>query len=139
MKLQYTTSDGKLTVELEGKSQKDLFRELARFQEVFEDVPAGKDSKGNNVSGGNVKYRVRKAKYTDEKGKEKEADYFEKVVVDGPLMWYKKSYGVLDDGTDGLFPKNKAPEGTTAGYNGWHKFELDKKSSNQSNDSVPFE
>lgn len=137
MKLQYTTADGKLTVELEGESQKALFQELARFQEVFEDVPAAKIGKVE-YSGGNVKYRVRKAKYTDEKGKEKTADYFEKVVTDGPLMWYKKSYGVLDDGTDGLFPKNKAPEGTTPGYNGWHKFEVEKKSSNAT-ESVPFE
>ena len=118
MKLSYTTADGRMTVELEGNSDKELFRKLARFQEVYEDTPSA-NIDGKNVKGEGVKYKVRKAKYTDEKGKEKEAEYFEKVVTVGPMLYYKKSFGVLDDGTDNLFPK-KAPEGAIAGHNGWH-------------------
>ena len=122
MKLTYTTADGRLVVEINGSSDKELFRQLAHFQEVFEDSPSAKVD-GKLVEGGDVKYKVRKAKYTDEKNKEKEAEYFEKVVSSGPLMWYKKGYGVLDDGTDNLFPK-KAPDepNTVAGFNGWHKY-----------------
>jgi hypothetical protein len=123
MKLTYTTSDGRMTVELEANNDKEMFRKLARFQEIYEDVPSGTVDK-KLVTGGDVSYRVRKAKYTDEKGKEKEAEYFEKVVTNGPLKWYKKSYGVLDDGTDNLFPK-RPDEGDTSverGENGWHKY-----------------
>jgi hypothetical protein len=123
MKITYVTQDGRMTVEIEGNSDKELFRKLAHFQEVFEDVPAAKIGE-KVVEGGNVLYRVRKAKYTDEKGKEKEAEYFEKLIANGPLAWYKKSYGVLDDGTDNLFPKRPDPEDKNLeiGFNGWHRF-----------------
>lgn len=123
MKLTYTTADGRLTVEIEGNSDKELFRRLSHFQEVFEDVPSAKIG-DKVVEGGNVLYRVRKAKYTDEKGKDKEAEYFEKICSNGPLSWYKKSFGVLDDGTDNLFPKRPSPDDTNLeiGFNGWHRY-----------------
>jgi hypothetical protein len=123
MKLSYTTKDGRMTVELEGNSDKELFRKLSHFQEVFEDTPAATVD-GKLVTGGDVSYRVRKAKYVDDKGKEKEAEYFEKIVTSGPMRWYKKSFGVLDDGTDNLFPKRPSEEDSTTvkGENGWHKY-----------------
>lgn len=123
MKLTYTTKDGRMTVELEAANDKEMFRKLARFQEIYEDVPSAKVG-GEVVSGGDVVYRVRKAKYTDEKGKEKEAEYFEKMVVSGKLSWYKKSYGVLDDGSDNLFPKRPVDgeANVELGFNGWHLF-----------------
>lgn len=123
MKLLYTTKDGRMTVELEGNSDKELFRKLSHFQEIFEDTPAAKLN-DKVATGGDVTYRVRKAKYVDEKGKEKEAEYFEKVVVSGELMWYKKSFGVLDDGTDNLFPKRPSDDepNLERGFNGWHKY-----------------
>ena len=122
MKLVYTTKDGRMSVEFEGANDKDLFRQLSHFQEVFEDTPSA-NVNGKTVSGGDVVYRVRKAKYTDEKGKEKEAEYFEKLVVSGPLTWYKKSFGVLDDGSDNLFPKRpEDSDSIVKGNNGWHKY-----------------
>lgn len=123
MKLIYTTKDGRMSVELEGANDKELFRQLAHFQEVFEDTPSASVD-GKATSGGDVAYRVRRAKYTDEKGKEKEAEYFEKLVVSGPLMWYKKSFGVLDDGSDNLFPKrpDDSDPNIVKGNNGWHKY-----------------
>lgn len=122
MKLVYTTKDGRMSVEFEGANDKDLFRQLSHFQEVFEDTPSA-NVDGKTVSGGDVVYRVRKAKYTDEKGKEKEAEYFEKLVVSGPLTWYKKSFGVLDDGSDNLFPKRpEDSDSIVKGNNGWHKY-----------------
>lgn len=42
MKVQYKTGDGRLSVELEGESQRDLFEQLYRFQEVFEEPGCGK-------------------------------------------------------------------------------------------------
>jgi hypothetical protein len=123
MKLSYTTKDGRMTVEFDAANDKEMFRKLARFQEIYEDTPAAKIGE-KVVSGGDVTYRVRKAKYVDEKGKEKEAEYFEKVVTSGELMWYKKSFGVLDDGTDNLFPKRPSEEDKDVerGFNGWHKY-----------------
>lgn len=128
MKLTYTTSDGRLTVELEGNSDKELFRKLAHFQEVFEDIVSANVG-GKLVEGGDITYRVRRSKYTDEKGKEKEAEYFEKICSSGPLAWYKKSYGVLDDGSDNLFPKrpDKEDKNLEIGNNGWAKYKVTPK------------
>lgn len=122
MKATYTTNDGRLRIEFEASTQKELFRELHRFQEVFEDTAEAMID-GKLYSSNDIKYVVRKAEYVDEKGKTKQAEYFEKQIRNGPLMWYKKSYGVLDDGTDGLFPK-KAPDDPKfqIGRNGWHKY-----------------
>lgn len=123
MKLTYTTSDGRLTVELEASNDKDMFRKLAHFQEIFEDSPSA-NILGQMQSGGNVSYRVRKASYVDEKGKQKEAEYFEKLVTSGPLKWFKKNYGVLDDGSENLFPKRPSDDeaNIVRGENGWYKY-----------------
>jgi hypothetical protein len=126
MKLTYTTKDGRMTVELEAANDKDMFRKLARFQEIYEDLPAA-EVNGKRAEGGDVVYRVRKSKYIDEKKKEKEAEYFEKVVVSGPLTWFKKGYGVLDDGTENLFPRRMSQDDPNYskhihGYNGWSKY-----------------
>lgn len=123
----YRTADGRLSIEFDSNNDKDTFRKIAHFQEVFEDTPSGSPG-GKPHTGGTVVLRVRRATYEDEKGKQKEAEYFEKVVVDGPLAWYKKSYGVLDDGSDNLFPKRPAKDDTTVehGVNGWHKYIVNK-------------
>lgn len=122
-KMSYTTEDGRITVEFEAANDKDYFRQLAHFQEIYEDNPSAKLG-DKVVSGGKVVYRVRKAKYTDEKGKEKEAEYFEKVVIGGELAWFKKSFGVLDDGSDNLFPKRPGDDekNIERGFNGWHRY-----------------
>ena len=125
MKLQYTTKDGRITATLEGSTQKELFKELARFQEVFEEIASG-DVDGKYVTSDDIQYKVRSAEYVDEKGKTKSADYYEKVVRSGKLAGYKKAFGILDDSTDGLFPKWKAPEENIQGYNGWSKYVKDK-------------
>jgi hypothetical protein len=131
-KFVYTTADGRITTEFEASNDKDAFRKLSSFQEIYEDTPSAVID-GKLVSGGNVSYRTRRSKYTDPNtGKEKEAEFFEKVVTDGPLQWFKKTYGVLDDGTDNLFPKRPTPDEVeaarnrgdtiTLGHNGWHKY-----------------
>lgn len=120
MKVSYVTADGRLRFDFEASNDKEAFRQLAHLQELHEDEPAARVN-GERKTGGLVKYRVRKAKYTDEKGKEKEAEYFEKMVVSGPLLWYKKSFGVLDDGSDNLFPKRQQEaENLVLGENGWY-------------------
>ena len=41
MKVNYKTGNGRISVEIEGDSQRDIFAEIARFQEVFEDTNCG--------------------------------------------------------------------------------------------------
>jgi len=123
MKVVYTTKDGRLKFEFEASGDKEVFRTLSRIQEMYEDEPSANVG-GKDLVGGDVKYRIRKAKYTDDKGKEKEAEYYEKLVINGPAQWFRKSFGVLDDGSENLFPKrNIEPgEGVIIGNNGWYKF-----------------
>ena len=42
MKLNYTTKNGRLSVEIEGETQCDLFEELGSFQEVFDQTKCEK-------------------------------------------------------------------------------------------------
>lgn len=122
MKLVYTTKDGRLSVELDATNQKDLFRQLSRFQEVFEET-ASASIDGKKVQSDDIRYKVRNVAYTDDSGKAKSAEYFEKIVASGPLTGWKKAYGVLDDGTEGLFPKWKVDDpNSEVGDNGWHKY-----------------
>ena len=53
MKVTYQTQNGKLKVELEGDSQRDIFGEISKFQEVFEEDTCGK------CGSGNIKFVVR--------------------------------------------------------------------------------
>lgn len=48
MKVRYTSSDGRLSVEVESETQKGVFDELASFQEVFENTICGQ-CESNNV------------------------------------------------------------------------------------------
>lgn len=111
-----------MSVEFEVSNQKELFRELHRFQEVFEDTASAKVG-DKFFESDDIRYVIRKSKYMDEKNKEKEALYYEARVGSGPLTGWKKQFGVLDDGTDGLFPKRNPPEENhIIGYNGWSKY-----------------
>lgn len=122
MKVTYKTKNGRLQVEFEVSNQKELFRELNKFQEVFEDTAAAKVN-GKYEESDDIRYVVRKVDYEDEKGKSKQAEYFETRVGSGPLAGWKKTFGVLDDGSDSLFPKRYIEgENLTHGYNGWHKY-----------------
>ena len=42
MKLTYTTKNGRISVEIEGDSQRELFAQINKFQEVFEEDVCGK-------------------------------------------------------------------------------------------------
>ena len=109
MKINYTTADKRLTVELEADSQKALWKELARFQEVFEEGMCGK------CKCPNLRFVVRKA--LDERGKE-----YEYNELRCRKCGAKLAYGVLDDGNNGLFPKRKDAEGNYKPDNGWVKW-----------------
>jgi hypothetical protein len=42
MKVTYTTKNGRMSTEIEGDSQRDIFAGIAEFQEVFEQSKCGK-------------------------------------------------------------------------------------------------
>jgi hypothetical protein len=64
MKVTYTTANSRLSVEIEGDTQKKIFEQLAAFQEVFENTQCGK-CQGENITnivrevGGNSFYELR--------------------------------------------------------------------------------
>lgn len=109
MKVTYTTKNGRLSVELEADSPKTLWKQLSKFQEVFEETSCGKCGKSN------LRFVVRKSK--DAKGKEYE--YHELRCDDCKA---KLAFGILDDGEGGLFPKRKDDDGKYKGKNGWVKW-----------------
>lgn len=134
MKLLYTTKNGRLQVELEADTQSDLWRELARFQEVFEEEASGNVSENGTkkmVSSSDIKLVVRTAEGTNDKGKPETYEYYEKVVVSGPLAGYKKSFGLLNDKSGGLFPKKAPEKDVIYGLKGWYKYNGPKKEYNQ--------
>lgn len=105
MKVQYTTRDGRMTFELEGATQTDLFRQLARIQEVFEDTVCSNGKTSSNA----VNFVVRTVD---------DNDFYELQCVDKnnpELRYSKKKFGV-HKGKDGtMFPKG-----------GWVKFNKDQ-------------
>lgn len=115
MKLNYTSRDGKMNVELEGSSQKELFKELAAFQEVFEQTECSAVIDGKLHKSNNTVFRVR---IVDDN------DYCELVCVEpGPLFMYKKIFGQAKKG-GGLFPKwpDREDKNIVLGNNGWHRW-----------------
>jgi DNA-directed RNA polymerase subunit RPC12/RpoP len=102
MKLKYTTSNGKISVEFDGDSQKDLFGQIASFQEVFEESKCGK------CGSENLRFIVRTVD---------ENDYYELRCMD---CGAKLAFGVNKKG-GGLFPKRKDGD-TWLPNGGWVKW-----------------
>jgi len=109
MKATYTTKNGRLTVEVEAEGHKGIWTQLAAFQEVFEEDHCRK------CDSDDVKFVVRKSK--DSKGKV--FDYHELRCNN---CGAKLAFGVLDDGSGGLFPKRKGDDGKYRGKYGWVKW-----------------
>ena len=42
MKVNYTTASGRVSVELNGDTQREIFEQLSTFQEVFDETVCGK-------------------------------------------------------------------------------------------------
>ena len=88
MKVNYTSANGRVSVELEGDGQKDIFAQIARFQEVFEESKCGK------CGSENLKFVVRTVD---------DNEYYELRCAD---CGAKLAFGVHKKG-GGLFPKRK--------------------------------
>jgi hypothetical protein len=102
MKLNYKVSD-KLSFELEGEGQKEIFKELASIQEIF-----GEESCGLCKSR-NLRYVVRNVDGND---------YYELRCADcGAIL----AFGQHKKGGT-LFPRRKDDEGKWLPNRGWHKY-----------------
>jgi ribosomal protein L40E len=103
MKLTYTTKNGRLKVELEGDSQKDLFEAISKFQEVFDETSCGK------CQSENLRFVVRNVE---------DNLYYELRCLD---CGARLSFGVHKKG-GGLFPKRKDNDGKWLPDGGWLKW-----------------
>jgi hypothetical protein len=102
MKLNYKVSD-KLSFELEGDGQKEIFKELSAIQEIF-----GEESCGLCKSH-NLRYVVRNVEGND---------YYELRCVDcGAIL----AFGQHKKGGT-LFPRRKDDDGKWLPNRGWHKY-----------------
>lgn len=110
MKLQYTTTDGRMTVELEGKTQTDIIEQLAEFQDVFETGPCVRGKKSSDK----VKFQVREVDGNK---------YYELVCTDSDfdLKGARLSFGQHKKGGT-LFVKRKDKDGKYLDNNGWTKY-----------------
>lgn len=101
MKVNYSV--GNLKVELEGETQRDLFGQLASFQEVFGETTCGK------CGSTNVKFVVRQVE---------DNEYFEIRCMD---CGAKLAFGCHKKG-GGLFPRRKDADGNWLPDKGWIKW-----------------
>ena len=103
MKLSYTTKNGRVTVEIEGDSQRDLFSGISKAQEVFEEDTCGKCGHDH------VRFVVRTID---------DNQYHELRCTS---CGAKLSFGANKKG-GGLFPKRKDPDGDWLPDSGWVKW-----------------
>jgi DNA-directed RNA polymerase subunit RPC12/RpoP len=101
MKINYKA--GRINVELEGDTQKDLFSQLSSFQEVFDEDTCGK------CGGQNIRFVVRDVD---------ENSYYEIRCKD---CGGRLEFGQVKKG-GGLFPRRKDKEGSWLPDNGWVKW-----------------
>jgi hypothetical protein len=95
----------RLSATFEGANQKELFKQLAGFQEVFDQSKCGK------CGCDDIKFVVRTVS---------DNDYYELRCTSGPCR-AKLEFGVNKVG-DTLFPKRKSKEGEWLPDQGWTKW-----------------
>lgn len=116
MKVSYTTGDKKMTVEVEGKDNKEIFSQLALFQEIYEVRRCGA------CQSENVRFVVREVQGNT---------YYELKCIDcGATLAFGQKKA---DGS--LFPKRKDKSGEYLPHNGWVKW-VDR--SKGADDDSPF-
>ena len=107
MRLSYTTKNKRLQVEIEAESQRELFAELNKFQEVFENDVCGK------CKSEDIQYIVRTVD---------DNQYYE---LRCGSCGAKLAFGAHKKG-GGLFPKRKDGD-TWLPDNGWQKWNAKSK------------
>jgi hypothetical protein len=104
LEAQYKTRSGHLILRVEGETQKDLFRELARAQETFE-----AETECGICKGTEIRFRVRAVD---------DNEYYELRCSCGATF----AFGQHKKGGS-LFPKRKAEDGKALPNHGWTKWE----------------
>lgn len=104
MKVNFTTSDGRFTAEIEGDTQKAIFAELARFQEVFEHSTCGK------CGCTDVRFVVRIVE---------DNDFYE---IHCSKCKARLAFGQHKGKEGTLFPRRKDGEGSWLPNGGWMKY-----------------
>ena len=107
MKISYNA--GKISVELEGDTQKDLFAQLSAFQEVFDESACGK------CGSTNLRFVTREVDGNS---------YYEIRCLD---CGARLEFGQSQQG-GGLFPRRKSKEGEWLPDGGWVKWNSKTKS-----------
>lgn len=107
--MKITKTIGNLTIDIERETQKEIFKDLATFEEVFGENVCGK------CSSENLRYVVR-----ENDGNE----YYELRCMD---CGAKLAFGVHKKG-GGLFPRRKDAEGNYLPDKGWQKWDGKSKS-----------
>jgi len=110
MKITYTAKNG-ISAEIEGKEQKDLFREIASFQEVFEETTCGA------CHGTELRFVVRTNKDGD--------DFFELHCKNLDCR-SRLAFGQHKKGGS-LYPTRKDKENKWLPKNGWTKWNPETK------------
>ena len=114
MKINYTTKNKRLNVKIESDSIKEIFKELAKFQEIF-DEPICQLCKSDNIQ-----FIVRTIDGND---------YYELKCKD---CFGKLSFGQHKSGNT-LFPKRKLE--SIKHDHGWHKWNSNEWNSNEENNN----
>jgi hypothetical protein len=103
MRVNYTTKSGRISVELDGDTQREIFSQLSSFQEVFDETVCGK------CGSDDVRFVVRNVD---------DNLYYELKCNE---CGAKLAFGVMKKG-GGLFPKRKDKEGNWLPSRGWVKY-----------------
>ena len=103
MKVNYSTGNGRLSVELNAETQTDLFEQLAYFQEVFGETGCGK------CGSENLRFQVRTVE---------DNLYYELRCLD---CGAKLAFGAMKKGGR-LFPRRKNKDGEWLPDRGWVKW-----------------
>ena len=103
MKITYTTKNGRISAEIEGESQRDLFENVNKFQDVFEELNCGK------CGSDDVRFVVRNV----------DDNLYYELRCKG--CGGRVNFGANKSG-GGLFPKRKDGEGNWLPDNGWVKW-----------------
>jgi hypothetical protein len=104
MKVEYTTQNNRLKVEIDANTPKEVFKELASFQEVFAETICGA------CNSEDLKFQVRTVEGND---------YYEMRCKS---CFAKLSFGQNKTG-GGLFPKRKIDGEYDKENKGWHKWQ----------------
>lgn len=115
MKFTHTTTNGRTSIEFEASTHKSIFKQLASFEEIFE------ESKCARCGSDSIRHVIRKAKKDN-----KEYEYYELRCMN-PKCFAKLPLGILDDGSDNLFPKRRDEEGKMRGKLGWVRWNPETK------------